>query len=156
MSADETRAVIVNAIWKDCVSGGGWWIANDADGKQILLAPDGFVDELPRTDLTPPAADYVAGLEAALRDTRETVLSLINHRYSEAEGPDEDWVGVIDAALAARPASPDTRVTDTILREAIARAWCHEENVAKEMDVDLAEAVLSEISTIIIGGQDRG
>ena len=43
----------------------------------------------------------------------------------------------------------DTRVTDAVLREAIGRAWCHEENVAKEMDVDLAEAVLWEIHAII-------
>ena len=34
---------------------------------------------------------------------------------------------------------------DEKLREAIGRAWCHEENVAKEMDADLAEAVLWEI-----------
>jgi hypothetical protein len=35
------------------------------------------------------------------------------------------------------------------LREAIARAWCHEKNAAKEMDPNLAEKVIKEISPII-------
>lgn len=40
-------------------------------------------------------------------------------------------------------------LADEKLREAIGRAWCHEENVAKEMDADLAEAVLWEIRAAI-------
>lgn len=43
----------------------------------------------------------------------------------------------------AEAAAPDD------IREAIARAWCHEKNAAKEMDVDLAEAVLLEILALI-------
>jgi len=57
-----------------------------------------------------------AALEAALKEARGTILHLINMRYSEAEGSDEDWVGDIDNALAARPApqpeaEPLTRVS---------------------------------------------
>ena len=37
------------------------------------------------------------------------------------------------------------READEVLRQAIGRGWCHEENVAKEMDVDLAEAIFWEI-----------
>ena len=45
---------------------------------------------------------------------------------------------------------PAIPATDTAaIREAIARAWCHEENVAKEMDVDLADAVLFQILALI-------
>ena len=36
----------------------------------------------------------------ALEYSRETILELVNSRYSEAEGTDEDWVGEIDATLA--------------------------------------------------------
>lgn len=42
----EIRQVIVNAKWKPCVSGGGWWVAQDADGQRILLSPDGFLAAL--------------------------------------------------------------------------------------------------------------
>ena len=48
MSADfttgEVRQVIINATWKACAHGGGWWVAKDADGREVLLAPDGFAE----------------------------------------------------------------------------------------------------------------
>jgi hypothetical protein len=52
--------------------------------------------EYVRTDLTPPAADYVAGLEAAAENVRDWI--------------GDDPIGGLTEALAARPASPDTRV----------------------------------------------
>ncbi len=67
-----------------------------------------------------------AALEAALKEARGTILHLINMRYSEAEGSDEDWVGDIDNALAARPApqpAADTRVVTVVQLEQIA-AYC--------------------------------
>ena len=36
----------------------------------------------------------------ALKGSRETILQLINSRYSEVEGTDEDWVGDIDDTIA--------------------------------------------------------
>ena len=77
------------------------WSQNPFEGKQQY--------EFVRTDTIPSAA-YVAGLEAALREARETILDLIHARNSDAEGSDEDWTAEIDAALASRPASSDVRV----------------------------------------------
>lgn len=54
----------------------------------------------------------------------------------------------IRKALDALPAA-QVAVSDDMLRQAIGRAWCHEENVAKEMDVDIAEAVLREIRAVM-------
>ena len=42
----EIRQAIVTAKWKPCVSGGGWWVAQDVDGQRILLSPDGFLAAL--------------------------------------------------------------------------------------------------------------
>lgn len=48
--AGEERAVIIKAKWKPCVHGGGWWVAQDADGCDVLLAPDGFAAIRANTD----------------------------------------------------------------------------------------------------------
>jgi hypothetical protein len=34
--------ITVEAYWKPCVHGGGWWVARDADGVERLMAPDAF------------------------------------------------------------------------------------------------------------------
>ncbi len=31
------------------------------------------------------------------------------------------------------------------VREAVARGWCHDKNAHKEMDVDLADAIVAEV-----------
>ena len=77
--------------------------------------------------------------------------------------PDKIWVNECDYTQCTDGYTPtgieytrtasiptDARlVTDNALRESIARAWCHEVNAAKEMDADLAEAVLLELRAII-------
>lgn len=49
---------------------------------------------------------YIAELEYKLEEalsvltgSRETILQLVNSRYSEVEGTDEDWVGDIDGII---------------------------------------------------------
>jgi hypothetical protein len=34
---------------------------------------------------------------------------------------------------------------ETQIREAVARGWCHPENAHKEMDADLANAIVKEV-----------
>ena len=38
-----------------------------------------------------------------------------------------------------------------LMREAVARGWCHPKNENKEMDVDLAEAIALEAARAAIG-----
>jgi len=87
-------------------------------------AYDGYCAYI-RSDLTPPAADYVAGLEAAAHAGRELasyasyseIVGAVGHNRSQIrEWCDKVFAAghVLDAALAARPASPDTRVGDLI------------------------------------------
>lgn len=66
-----------------------------------------------RTDLTPPAADYVKGLEAIVRRTA-------NRDPIFAKGMEKQFIKDAIAALAARPASPDTRVVTDAERDVIA------------------------------------
>lgn len=42
----------------------------------------------------------------ALRGARQTILELVNARYSEAEGSDDDWMAEIDAAIAKAEGRP--------------------------------------------------
>ena len=53
----------------------------------------------------------------------------------------------LEVAVEALQAIP--AIDPAAIREAIARAWCHEENAAKEMDADLADAVLFQILALI-------
>jgi len=102
-----------------------------------------------RADLTPPAADYVAGLEKALRMAKSSIENgggggVIDVVWCDGDIP-ETVCDHIETALAARPASPDTRtVTVDQLRE-----W------AKLMERS-SEITAIEISYIADGGQDRG
>jgi hypothetical protein len=97
-----------------------------------------------RADLTPaPGADYVAALEAALRNIRE-----LNTAEPDAEG--HRWVhsDLIDqevlAALSARPTAPETRVVTVAQLERLA-----------SVAVELGDVVVAcEINTII-GGQAK-
>ena len=45
----------------------------------------------------------VAAKDEALNKSRETMLSLVNSRSSEAEGTEADWVADIDAGLVLKP-----------------------------------------------------
>ena len=107
--APETRAVIVNATWKDSLHGGGWWIAKDADGPRILLAPDGFVDELYRTDAIPNAA-YVAGRLSGLQEAVNRLSEIVASRKQGQTSEVIKSCARHIAALASRPASPNVRV----------------------------------------------
>lgn len=46
------------------------------------------------------AEAQLAAARAALREARETILSLVHARWSECEGSDAEWVAGIDAALS--------------------------------------------------------
>lgn len=51
-------------------------------------------------------AEKVAVLVVALEEARQTILDLVNSRWSEADGTDADWVGGIDAALGKVRVAP--------------------------------------------------
>ena len=127
------------------------------------------IPQYTRTDLTPPAADYVAGLEAAMIVYRDNLWREImggegcrGHPCCvspKGEGCDchdkferiEKYAG--DQALAARPAAPDTRVTlsqiadwfDAVANPARAQSPQH-----------MAANYRDRLHAIINGGQDRG
>ena len=137
------------------------------------VTDDGLADAIAawnrRTDLTPPAADYVAGLEAAMIVYRDNLWREImggegcrGHPCCvspKGEGCDchdkferiEKYAG--DQALAARPAAPDTRVTlsqiadwfDAVANPARAQSPQH-----------MAANYRDRLHAIINGGQDRG
>jgi hypothetical protein len=72
LETGETRRVILNAYWKPCVHGGGWWIAKDADGVDRLLAPDDFADTLEAevlrlTEANAALAEELARMRGALQ-----------------------------------------------------------------------------------------
>ena len=44
-----------------------------------------------------------------------------------------------------------TEPTDLeLLTGAVARGWCHPENISKEMDTDLAEAIIDEVLPLLV------
>jgi len=103
-----------------------------------------------RADLPPPAADYVAGLEAALDNIRElnmTAEDQDGNKWSNSDLIEQEVV----FALAARPASPDTRVVEK---------W----DDFRIVSVSQLETLLAfsdhrgctMIRAILEGGQDRG
>ena len=120
-----------------------------------------------RTDLTPPAADYVAGLEAAMIVYRDSLWreimggeGCLGHPCCvspKGEGCDchdkfdriEKYAG--DQALAARPASLDTRVVDVLMVENIdaVDAACRKFKLKPEH-------FRAAVRAIIEVGQDRG
>lgn len=84
--AGEIRAVIVNAKWKPCVHGGGWWVAQDADGRLVSLAPDGFAAlsaALP--DLTDPVTVHANMLRGTI--AKPTVEQIVHLYGREAFQP---------------------------------------------------------------------
>jgi len=122
-----------------------------------------------RTDLTPPAADYVAGLDRVQHVKRGSTYEVLGRGKIQTDTPLIDYaevaiyrseddgmiwvrpVGEFDdgrfAALAARPASPDTRVVPTEMLTRFADAF-----------MPFADGELELLAEIraIIGGQDRG
>ena len=57
----------------------------------------------------------------------------------------------IEAAWAHAYVAPDDRITVEGVRGAVARGWCADENAAKEMDPDLAEAITREVYALVSG-----
>jgi len=120
-----------------------------------------------RTDLTPPAADYVAGLRAA---SARCKLEVENCRQLESfrnEASELYFDGLADAqividrlaedALAARPASPDTRVVPR--PEAVDALAAYQQADMDGIMVLVSRQAIEECLPslrAIIGGQDRG
>ena len=109
-------------------------------------------------ELTPPAADYVAKLESALK---------------EAMADTSGWFFNARAALAARPASPDTRVTPQEAAQVLLEWWNQDTpdvgqiaiearkviavtTALKDHESQPFEQVNAMLKAIIAGGQDRG
>jgi len=97
-----------------------------------------------RTDLTPPAADYVAGLIKS----GNVMANALRGDYI-VPGAAAAW----QTALAARPASPDTRVVplDRLQAWIGMMAW-----TLRAAGNEKAGIHANEIRAIIEGGQDRG
>jgi len=120
-----------------------------------------------RADLTPPAADYVAGLRAA---SARCKLEVENCRQLESfrnEASELYFDGLADAqividrlaedALAARPASPDTRVVPR--PEAVDALAAYQQADMDGIMVLVSRQAIEECLPslrAIIGGQDRG
>lgn len=119
--------------------------------------------EYVRADLLPPpAADYVAGLEAAAMRC-DAAAKWAHDRSKEADEAGHDITSCIEGCvadqvttlakeirnLAARPASPDTRVVTVAWLEACVDAL-------KYWNSGSADREIKEIRAIIEGGQDRG
>jgi len=102
-----------------------------------------------RTDLLPPpAADYVAGLEKSLG----AALYEINQMK-----PTPSLVAIAisgKAALAARPASPDTRVVT--VREALQTLLDNDDEGVINLQLSTHLDLSKMLTAIIYGGQDRG
>lgn len=108
----------------------------------------------PRADLTPPAADYVAGL--GLKRIVEEIDGAMKHgTWRDEHGmrlkDTPEWVAFYNS-LAARPASPDTRVVDWQQLEAVAHALSVADAKCDPEVIHKLEAQ----ARAIIGGQDRG
>jgi len=57
----------------------------------------------------------------------------------------------IEAAWSHAYVAPGDRITLEGLRGAVARGWCAPENAEKEMDPDLAEAIVREVYDLLQG-----
>jgi hypothetical protein len=92
LETGETRRVILNAYWKPCVHGGGWWIAKDADGVDRLLAPDDFADTLEAevlrlTEANAALAEELARSRNSLAEVMAFALSKMDDRTRADEMP---------------------------------------------------------------------
>ncbi len=80
------------------------------------------------------------------------VFTLAAHGIPVASYSVESWKteqACIEAAWAHAYTSPGDRITLEGVRGAVARGWCAEENAAKEMDPDLAEAITREVYALL-------
>jgi len=151
----------------------------------------------PRTDLTPPAADYVTGpvqndtIESFCATLRRLIadanlerdrfshiaatirINALHHGATNAEVEAMlsgeisfvNWIADKVEALAARPASPDTRVTPQEAAQVLLDTMRTDPPLWDAM-VDAAETihetgvsfnrVIAAALRVIIGGQDRG
>jgi hypothetical protein len=139
-------------IWAIPAIGGGW--GDDMGMWRKSSTGIAGQAEYRRTDLTPPAADYVAGLfeiapSIGAPTAEPTLRQVLMAYYKPWFGDDkikELTQRYIDA-LAARPASPDTRIVTVAqlkLWVYAVEGWTHENDNTR-----------NDMIAIIIGGQDQ-
>lgn len=81
----DVRRIIVNATWKGCAHGGGWWVAKDADGREVLLVPDGFAPPQPRTLYLCEVPGGIPSIYATAFDATKAALAIPGATVSEWE-----------------------------------------------------------------------
>ena len=172
-----TREAALEAALKEIMSSDSYESRETFDGssKHVVITKFGGFGQIAYEALAArpapqPAGDTRGDCAAALAYASSLAETLHDKHYSRSVSwkPMPDLLGLLTqidnmvaGIIGTATATPSDKIAeaalpDTALREAIGRAWCHEENVAKEMDADLAEAVLWEIRAIIDGGQGRG
>lgn len=82
--------------------------------------------------------------------TTPTMPDLLREIVAYCREAGHDWSSLTEAehmlaTLQAQPAD----VSDAELLGAIARGWCHPKNSGKEVDADLAEAIVEEVRAIL-------
>lgn len=80
------------------------------------------------------------------------VFMLNVHGITVASFSVESWKSdqaCVEAAWSYAYVAPEDKITVEGLRGAVARGWCAPENSAKEMDVDLAEAIVREVYALL-------
>ena len=173
-------------IWAEMDEGGNVFIASGVNKPDEHNMP--FFTEYTRTDLLPPpAADYVAGLRDALYalnmvvlpkelpdDHLSSIMWETNRKYRDdltIAQVKRAYAGILSEmngratktlaeALAARPASPDTRVP-TLVQRIAAALWFEAEGEAVERLYDTTDQRFvaeyeAKARAILGGGQDRG
>lgn len=80
------------------------------------------------------------------------VFMLSAHGINVASFSVESWKSeqaCIEAAWAHAYVAPEDKITVEGVRGAVARGWCAPENSHKEMDQDLAEAIVREVYALL-------
>lgn len=79
-------------------------------------------------------------------------FALYAHGVLVASFSVESWgsdQACVEAAWSHAYVDPEDKVTIEGVRGAVARGWCTDENSGKEMDVDLAEAIVREVYALL-------
>ena len=66
--AGDAAVLLVDAVWKPCVHGGGWWVTTDADGRAILLPSETPLYTRPPADDTEAMRAEVERLTARVAE----------------------------------------------------------------------------------------